>query len=183
MPSEVEYENDIDEEVDNHTHHSSRTNELTGVKAQLEWIKRQLEYSSYTDKYELRLPLKKGEIYEFDWGINVNCEFSNRHYGVVLADSNEFNPLVIVCPLKTNKYGPHPKSDIDLGHIEGLGTPYASLAVVNQIRSIDKVRIYTKTAIGERKYIDESNIVKLDEAVVDKIIEGYFRYLKTNSVK
>jgi mRNA-degrading endonuclease toxin of MazEF toxin-antitoxin module len=123
--------------------------ELTTMKQQLDWIRRQLEYASFSEKYKLRYNLKRGEIYEFDWGYNVNVEFSNRHYGVVLADSNEFNPLVIVCPLKTNKHGPHPRSDIDLGFIPGLRDGVKTLAVVNQIRSLDKMRLYTKNAIAE----------------------------------
>ncbi|MCQ2814745.1 MAG: type II toxin-antitoxin system PemK/MazF family toxin [Bacilli bacterium] len=68
-----------------------------GMRDQLDWMKRQMEYITFSEQYKLRYNLKRGEIYEIDWGLNVNAEFSNRHYGVVLMDSNEFNPLVIVC--------------------------------------------------------------------------------------
>lgn len=144
---------------------------LSGVKSQLEWIKRQLEYASFSEKYKLRYNLKRGEIYEFDWGYNVNVEFSNRHYGVVLADSNEFNPLVIVCPLKTNRHGAHPRSDIDLGFIPGLREGVKTLAVVNQIRTLDKMRLYTKMAIAEESEIETIPILEQDK--VRLILSAY----------
>ena len=155
------------------------------MRDQLDWIKRQLEYSSFSEKYCLRYDLKRGEIYEFDWGLNVNAEFSNRHYGVVLVDSDIYNPLVTVCPLKTNHGGAHPKSDVDLGFIEDLKSPKPTLAVVNQIRTIDKLRIYTKRAIGaidsdgyneddyDKKYI----IYRLEENKLKMILDAYNRYL------
>ena len=155
------------------------------LRSQLEWIKRQLEYSEFNKQYKLRYDLKKGEIYEFDWGINVHAEFSNRHYGVVLADSDIFNPLVVVCPLKTNHNGAHPKSDIDLGKIDGLNTNKTTLAVVNQIRTIDKLRMFTKRAIGlkdggqynEELFENEKTIIRLDEEKVKMILDFYKNYL------
>lgn len=157
----------------------------SGLKDQLDWIKRQLEYASFSEKYCLRYDLKRGEIYEFDWGINVNAEFSNRHYGVVLADSDIYNPLVTVCPLKTNHGGAHPKSDVDLGFISDLQSSKPTLAVVNQIRTIDKLRIYTKRAIGvmdpsnETKANEDKNyiIYRLEEDKLKLILDAYSKYL------
>lgn len=156
-----------------------------GMRAQLEWIKRQLEYASFSEKYSLRYSLKKGEIYEIDWGINVNAEFSHRHFGVVLADSDEYNPLVTVCPLKSNHKGTNKKSDIDLGIIEMLGTGNTTIAVVNQIRTIDKLRLYLKRTIGLSdnirnsltKYDSENAIMRLEINKVNEIIEAYNNYL------
>ena len=155
---------------------------MVGRKEQLDWIKRQLEYSTFSEKYKLRYDLKRGEILEFDWGINVNAEFSNRHYGVVLADSGEYNPLVIVCPLKSNKNGGHPRSDVDLGIIPCLKTTHSTLAVINQIRSVDKLRIYTKCAIGYESEFKEKddNIIhsyRLDDRKVDLITQAYINLL------
>lgn len=169
-----------------------------GRKEELEWIKRLLEYSNFTNHYKLRYFLKKGDILEIDWGINVNAEFSNRHFGVVLADSNEFNPLVMVCPLKTNRNGAHPKSDIDLGIIDCLKTGHGTLAVINQIRTIDKVRIYTKAAIGfsiddvnkygsveatlssgNQQTIDET--YRLEDDKVNRIIKAYTSLIQSNN--
>ena len=115
------------------------------------WLLRQNEYAKCSEKYRLAYELKAGEIYEVDFGINVNAEFSYRHYGLVLVDSPESNPLVLMCPLKSNTKGAHPSSDINLGIIESLDTEHESLAVVNQIRSVDKFRIFKRPGIGKKE--------------------------------
>lgn len=153
---------------------------MNGLKDQLEWIKRQIEYATFTDSYKLRMELHKGEIYEIDWGINVNAEFSNRHYGVVLRDSSQYDPLVLVCPIKTNKRGAHPMSDIDLGYIKELNSEHPSVAVINQIKTLDKVRIFSKNVISENDlYNDkppklEADKLKLILTAYMNFIQGYY---------
>ena len=112
------------------------------------WLIRQNEYAKYAEKNKLLMTVRAGEIYEVDFGINVNAEFSYRHYALVLADSFESNPLALVCPLKSNTKGPHPMSDINLGFIDALDSDHESLAVINQIRTIDKLRIFKKPLIN-----------------------------------
>lgn len=161
---------------------------ISGMREQIDWMKRQMEYMSFSENYKLRYNLKKGEIYEIDWGLNVNAEFSNRHYGVVLMDSNEYNPLVMVCPLKTNHNGAHPRSDIDLGIVPGLATDKSTLAVINQVRTLDKLRIYKKQAIGDRymqlaedDYESENGAVCiLSEVKLKEIINTYLSMVLNN---
>ncbi len=155
-----------------------------GIRTQLDWIKRQLEYYSFSEEYQVQYELKRGEIYEFDFGLNVNNEFSNRHFGVVLVDSDANNPLVTICPLKTNHNGAHPMSDLDLGFIKVLRTGKPTLAVINQIRTIDKLRLYLRRAIGctreelsDRKYEEEYNINRLEEDKLNSILRAYKNYL------
>lgn len=156
---------------------------MTGRKEELDWIRRQLEYVTFAQRYKLRYDLKRGDIVELDWGLNVNAEFSNRHYGVVLVDSCVYNPLVTVCPLKTNKTGAHPQSDVDLGYIECLQSTHRTLAVINQIRSVDKLRIYTKNCIGEADVGLRENeeggkaIHRLENEKVELILQAYMNYL------
>ena len=134
------------------------------------WLLRQNEYAKCSEKYRLAYELKAGEIYEVDFGINVNAEFSYRHYGLVLVDSPESNPLVLMCPLKSNTKGPHPSSDINLGIIESLDTEHESLAVINQIRSIDKFRIFKRPGIGKKEeFFAKLNDVESD--VSNNLIE------------
>ena len=155
-----------------------------GMREQLDWIRRQLEYFSFSEKYLLRYDLKQGEIYEFDWGLNVNAEFSNRHYGVVMVDSDSRNPLVTICPLKTNHGSMCPKSDVDLGVIECLNTNKSTLAVVNQVRTIDKLRLYTRSIIGGKSDMlsdsfsqDEYTIMRLEKNKFEMVQKAYFDYL------
>ena len=155
------------------------------MKSQLDWIRRQLEYADFSERYQLRYDLKRGEIYEFDWGLNVNAEFSNRHFGVVLVDSDAYNPLVTVCPLKSNHSGINTKSDLDLGFIPELGTQNTTIAVVNQVRTIDKLRLYMKRAIGTKYEVNLSDavnstkisIIRLTEDKLNKLTEAYKTYI------
>lgn len=154
---------------------------VISLKKHLEWIKRQLEYVEFANEYKIRFALKKGEIYEFDWGVNVNAEFSNRHYGVVLRDSSEYDPLVLVCPLKTNKNGAHPASDVDLGYIDDLQSEVKTLGVVNQIRSIDKMRIFSKSKIGDSS-IFKSKIPVLSDDKVELLLTAYLNFIHGKSL-
>lgn len=145
-----------------------------------EWIERMYLYYEFSDKYQLSYDLKKGEIYEVDWGMNINAEFSGRHYGIVLADSGPKNPLVLMVPLKSNhKAQINPKSDLLLGTIEDLPTASESVAVFNQVRAIDKIRIYTQLAIGPTRTnyrLEESNgkfvkVYRLNDEQLNKLCE------------
>ena len=161
-----------------------------GMRSQLEWIKRQLEYADFSERYTLRYDLKRGEIYEIDWGINVNAEFSNRHFGVVMVDSDIFNPLVTVCPLKS-KHSSYinPKSDVDLGYIPELGTKNGTVAVVNQIRTVDKLRVYTRRLIGSNSLerlsdslpIKNETVMRLNEDKLNMLLEACKRYFNNET--
>lgn len=154
---------------------------LEGLKAEITWMQRRVQYYSFLQNYRVSLHCLRGEIYEFDFGMNINAEFSNRHYGIVLADSLENNPLVIVCPLKTNKRGPNEKSDIDLGIIKELNAVNPTLAVFNQIRAIDKTRIYHKRIIGFNNSNDDEEtkleIPRVSYKIVDAILDAYCEIL------
>lgn len=164
------------------------------VVNQLTWLKKMIEYIDVSSVYELRYDLKKGEIYEVDFGIGINSEFSNRHYAVVLVDSKPFNPLVLVCPLKTNHTGGHRRSDVNIGIVEDLSKERETLAVVNQIRTIDKFRIQRKNLIGlkrpecsiyedsEETLEEEStpNVLRLTKAQLEMILLKYVSFLVKN---
>ena len=162
------------------------------------WLIRQNEYAKCAERFHLSYYLHAGEIYEVDFGINVNAEFSYRHYALVITDSPEWNPLVLVCPLKSNIRGGHPASDINLGYIRDLDSDHESLAVINQVRTIDKFRIFKKPAINrkienvnrlndveseEESYflqedikpyrLEESKFLKVQNAVLNYIEYGY----------
>ena len=149
-----------------------------------EWLDKLIRYYQFSDTRSLSYDLKKGEIYEVDWGMNINAEFSGRHFGVVLADSGPQNPLVFICPLKTNhKKIVNPHSDIFLGVVDGLPEGKNTVAVLNQARAIDKMRIFTKLAIGPDNYNfrsrdadgEEYEIKRLDDKRVQKIVSGVAR--------
>ena len=151
---------------------------VNGLKEQLEWIKRQLEYVNFAEKYKLRVECKMGEIYEIDWGVNVNAEFSNRHYGLVIRDSSQFDPLVYVVPLKSKHSESNKASDVDLGIIEELNPGTRTIAVINQIRALDKMRIFSKSTIGETD-IYEEKIPVLDSKKMQLVLTAIYAFYFT----
>ncbi len=153
--------------------------QMRSLKAQLEWVKRQIEYLQFAETHVSQFELHQGEVYEFDWGVNVNSEFSNRHYGVVLVDSLKNNPLVLVCPLKTNRYGANPHSDINLGYIDAIVSDMETLAVINQIRALDKLRLYVRPIIHQTIPNNEGKISLTSEQFA-KIQKGILKLLKIN---
>ncbi|MGM9873615.1 MAG: type II toxin-antitoxin system PemK/MazF family toxin [Bacilli bacterium] len=169
----------IEEKSEDRKQHLSPEQKAEFERQKADWYRRNDEYARFKEDHEIHYDLKKGEIYEIDWGVNVNAEFSNRHYGVVLENSAEYNPLVLVCPIKTNHNGINRKSDVDIGMIEGISiNGRRSIAVINQIRSIDKMRIYTKSVINGMVYdIKEKPVIVLDNKKVEIIKYAFMNYL------
>lgn len=151
----------------------SMSNRVFGIKEELDWMRRQSEYALFASKYKLRYDLKRGEIYQIDWGINVNAEFSSISYGVVIADSSPFNPMVFMCPIRARKtnFGMTPRNAVELGIIPELKNAYPFIALVNQIRPIDKLRILQdgKTMDEINQYDSELNDPANDELLFDNV--------------
>ncbi len=146
---------------------------MSNLKAQLEWVKRQLEYITISESYRSYFRLNRGEVFEFDWGVNVNAEFSYRHYGVVIRDSSENNPLVMVCPLKSSRIGEGFPGDVNLGVIPELVTERESIAVINQIRSLDKLRLNINPIINDT--MTARAILKLSNEQIQMLMDGIQR--------
>ena len=149
------------------------------------WLIRQNEYARYSERNRLLMTVRAGEIYEVDFGINVNAEFSYRHYALILADSYDSNPLALVCPLKSNTKGPHPASDINLGFINALDSDHESLAVINQIRTIDKLRIFKRPMINKGYDYDSfytRETYRLEDDKFEKVQNAINNYIKYGQI-
>ncbi|MGI6714343.1 MAG: type II toxin-antitoxin system PemK/MazF family toxin [Bacilli bacterium] len=146
---------------------------MENMHEQLDWTRRQLSYISFSLEYKLAYDLKRGEVYEFDWGLNVHTELSKRHYGVVLVDSYANNDIVIVAPLKSKHNEANPMSDVNIGFLPHLDSDRETLAVINQIRGLDKLRIYQKGMIKDGCLNKERGPVTiLSAAQMRKIIDA-----------
>ena len=112
-----------------------------------------------------------------------------------MVDSGPYNPLVLVCPLKTNHSGAHRRSDVDIGVVEGLGNGGSSLAIINQIRTVDKFRILRTNRIGlknlkpsiyEKETIveeeSEPKIYRLNDKQMKMILCAYLNFVEFNGL-
>ncbi|HKM02698.1 MAG TPA: type II toxin-antitoxin system PemK/MazF family toxin [Bacilli bacterium] len=122
--------------------------QISSFQSIMEWIKRLHGYTTFLYANTLRYKLKHGEVYEIDFGRNVGSELNERHYAVVLHDSNELSQNVIVCPLTTKFSDGGENALINIGRLPGIITVDDSFAKISQIRTVDKVRIYIRPIIN-----------------------------------
>lgn len=140
-----------------------------------EWVRRLINYWEFNTL--IKIEMCPFEIYEFDFGDNVGCEFSGRHYGVVLNYSNEENPLVCVAPLKTykeKKWNHH--STILLGKIDGLDTNKETCCCINQVVSLDKMRVFNKELINKRLKNPNNRTLKLNQNQINVLKNAIIKY-------
>ena len=113
--------------------------------------------------FETRLAIKKGDVFLARFGVECGNELSGNHYVVALLDSNPISQVVTVVPLKSAKGRPlNPASDIKVGEIKNLNNSKEAIAVINQIRTIDKRRLF-----------DAQTISHLSKVVSDEMIGEY----------
>ena len=99
--------------------------------------------------FETRLAIKKGDVFLARFGYECGNELNGNHYVVALLDSSPINQVVTVVPLKSDKGRPlNPASDVMVGKIEKLNNTKDAIAVINQIRTIDKRRLFDVETIA-----------------------------------
>ena len=99
--------------------------------------------------FETRLAIKKGDVFLARFGFECGNELNGNHYVVALLDSNPISQVVTVVPLKSAKGKPlNPASDVMVGKIEKLNNAKDAIAVINQIRTIDKRRLFDAETIA-----------------------------------
>lgn len=117
--------------------------------ALFDWFKRNLEYEMFLLDNTLQYTLKQREVYEVDFGRNIGSELNERHYAVVLHNSEESAQNIVVVPLTTKIHYGYGEA-IDLGFLPNVNTNERSYARVTQMRTIDKARIYLRPLINSR---------------------------------
>ena len=122
---------------------------------------------SFCNEYELTYPLRKGDVLVAQFWGSSGAEMQKEHFVVVLVDSKENNPIVSVAPLTSFKglLNLNPASDILLGIIPGIMNGKQSVAVVNQIQAIDKVRFLDPKVLSRPDSVFEANKVANKEEV------------------
>lgn len=143
--------------------------------ALFDWYKRNLEYEVFLARNKLRYHIKQGEVYEIDFGRNVGSELNERHYAVVLHNSDVEAQNIVVVPLTTKVHYSYGEA-IDLGFLPGVKTSERSYAKISQIRTVDKARIYLRPIISSDNNKPSRHtcgpVTKLSARQFSLIIEG-----------
>lgn len=141
---------------------SNLTHELANVINELDvdirikisqWISAWIYYISAEKDFDSSklMTYKRGDILHVNFGFNVHNELGGTHYAVVVENDNPCsNGTVTVVPLKSADTEEealaelHEKTEVYLGKgivIMGQGKDKYTIAKVNQMRAIDKMRI------------------------------------------
>ena len=149
--------------------------------------------------FETRIAIKKGDVFVARFAFECGNELNGDHFVVALLDSNPISQVVTVVPLKSAKGRPlNPASDILLGEIPGLKNGKESIAIINQVRTIDKRRLFDTESlrvlnklfndemIGEysevtcqtkRVYrLTDEQYRKIHKAVEEFVFNGYIKH-------
>ena len=149
--------------------------------------------------FETRIAIKRGDVFVARFVFECGNELHGDHFVAALLDSSPLNPVVTVVPLKSAKGRPlNPASDILLGNIEGIENGKESVAIINQIRTIDKRRLFdtevlkhlerylSNEMLGEHSLItcqfkkiyrlSDGQYRKMHKAVEEYICNGYIKH-------
>lgn len=153
---------------------------------------------NFHNKLETRFEIRKGDIAVVQFAGSSANELSGRHFVVAISDSKESNPLVTVVPLKSLKECTelNPASDVILGSIAGILNGRESIAIVNQIKTIDKARFFEASVLtrvettyennfkphSEKTFIQLKNIYRLSKEQVKILLRAVVGFIMTGYI-
>ena len=156
--------------------------------------------------YETRLAIKRGDVFVGKFSAQCGNELDGMHFVVALVDSPILSQIVTVVPMKSIKYGKplNPASDIYIGKIPGMDNGKEAIAVINQIRAIDKIRLFdyeimnrlsdfenglllSENAIIECEHakhyrLSDEQFSKIHKAALEYVFNGYIKHEKQKLV-
>lgn len=146
----------VNNTVDNLTYELADTIKKLDVDIRIkvsQWLSAWIFYISTEKNFDSTklMTYKRGDIVHVNFGFNVHNELGGTHYAVVVENDNPVsNGTVTVVPLKSADSeekalsGLHTKTEVYLGKgivVTGQGKDKYTIAKVNQMRAIDKMRI------------------------------------------
>ena len=152
-------------------------------------------YNHFTTKVELQ----RSEVFKIRFDQGFGSELRGHHFVVAMQTSRENNQTVTIVPLtslkKARQY--NSKSTIYIGEIPEIPNEKESVALINQLRTIDKMRLFGDKALnvfindvcenldtlqGEFE-IQSKEIYRLTKEQFDKILHAVNNYLFVGSVE
>ena len=155
-------------------------------------------FTTFEKYYETRIRILPGDVFRVRfYGDTIGNELEGSHFFVAIVKSEDRCQTVTVVPLKSLKRTTviNPSSDVELGPIMGLNKDITAIAVVNQIRTIDKRRLFTEDKVGnlyqyyqaQYSFDDEipastKNFYRLTKKQMKKLRSAVFDYLHTGKI-
>ena len=150
--------------------------------------------------FETRYEIKRGDVFIVNFEFECGNELNGAHFVVALLDSSPLSQLVTIVPLHSAKMDKelNPASEVYIGEIPGVTNAKKAVAIINQIRTIDKRRMFDKVAIehfnqysqsehyvnyelitAQHKFIyrlTEEQFGKIHAAVLQYVFNGYIKH-------
>lgn len=158
-----------------------------------QWINSWIYYLSYEDTFDSSklMTYKRGDIVHVNFGFNIHNELGGSHYAVVIeVDNPSTSGCVTVVPLRSEDTeedaikNMHHRTEVYLGSgvvCFGSGQNKYTVAKVNQIRTIDKMRILKPT--NDKKHtvypIDSELRKEILNKIDNKVIELFTKPQKS----
>lgn len=149
--------------------------------------------------FTTKIDVKRRDVFKVRFDQGFGSELRGYHFVVAMQSSKEINQTVTVIPLssvkETREY--NSKSTIKIGVIEGIAGNKETVALINQIRTIDKVRLIGDKAlenfveqycekierINGEFYIQNKEVYRLNEEQYQKILHAINNYLFVGAVE
>ena len=152
---------------------------------ELKDLAKKAKYDNFFHKhFQTRIAITRGDVFMVDLNYECGNELSGPHFVVATNDSKALDPIVTVVPLKSYKGVLNPRSDVLLGIVEGTTTGNQSIALINQIKGIDKSRmiehVSDKTLMKflEDEKIAEDDEIEIRNKTIYRLTEKQFNILK-----
>ena len=116
--------------------------------------------------FETRFEIKKGDVFVVGFEFSCGNEINGSHYVAALLDSSPISQVITIVPLHSAKEGKpiNPASQVLIGEIPGIANGKQAVAIINQVRTIDKRRLFDKAAIEHfNRYVASQEIGDYEE--------------------
>lgn len=132
-------------------------------------------YRNFTSK----ISINYGDVFLADFSQSVGNELRGVHFCMAISSSNERNQLVTVIPFHSAKEGKelNPASEVYVGQIPGETNGKEAIALINQIRTIDKIRMIDPENANNFYYYATSHNIEIGKEI---IVQHKFIYRLTN---
>ena len=153
----------------------------------------------YYNNFITKIDIQRCEVFKVRFDQGFGSELKGYHFVVAMQSSREINQTVTIVPLTSLKEVKHynQKSTIYIGEIPEMPNGKEAIALINQIRTIDKIRLIGNKALDNfvdkvcdninayngEFYIQNKEIYRLTDEQYQKILHAVNNYLFVGAVE
>ena len=153
----------------------------------------------YYNNFMTKIDIQRCEVFKVRFDQGFGSELKGYHFVVAMQSSRETNQTVTIVPLTSLKEVKHynEKSTIYVGEIPEMPNGKEAIALINQIRTIDKIRLIGNKALDAfvekvcdnisqfngQYYVQNKEVYRLSKEQYDKILHAVNNYLFVGAVE